>query len=171
MTWISENWITRDSFEGVLTYPSNQSDELDKVIELVAKKVLQRLLGHELYNLFIAEGYTAVTTNDYYKLREGTTITSTAGVVWNYDGLGDMLRGFVIAEELEKTYQINKNFVDRVSSSNSELLSITQQKSIAFDYYNKALTKYYEAKDYLYENKETFVTWKFAHLPQKSLIR
>jgi hypothetical protein len=170
MSWISESWLTRDSFRGVYNYPSNQLDGMDDVIEHVVKDMLRMLLGDELYNLFIAEGYTEDSDNIYYKLREGEVINKSDNRVFNYEGLAEMLKLFVISYLRGKIYEDSQNGIMQDTISNGEKASDKNAINFSYKAFNSGVDKYYEAFIYLNEKREDFPTWKFFRLRQKRLI-
>jgi hypothetical protein len=171
MSWVSEDWITKELFVGEFEYPTNQFDDVDRHIERISRNILTKLLGADLYNLFIDEGYTEDTGNIYYKLRVGETITKENGDTFNYDGLTEMMLYFVLSA-LQERYYINvSGGMVREQFNNADQISPTAIISNANSNYNKGVSDYYEAKAYLYENREVFPSWKFQNLSQKSLIR
>ena len=172
LTWFSQSWITRDLFVGELNFPSHKSDELDYFTESVCKRMLTKLLGSELYNLFVDEGYTEETSNIFYKLREGGTFEKQDGCVWNYEGLTEMMQYFIIAEMTGKGFKWGEDSTAvRRQTNNSENLTPIEHRGVSFDVFNKGVSKYFSAQEYLREKYKDFPTFKTQRIRIKTLIR
>lgn len=169
MSWISTDWITRNDFVGRFNLPQSQFNDIDLTVEEVVEDYLVKLMGAEMYDTFFAQ-FDGTPSADYTALRDGETITNSNGDTFKYKGLKDMCLYFVMAELKGKFYQDSEDGSVITSHSNSNKVSIVQEKQISYNMYNKGVKLYNEARFYLYEKRLTFPAWKYRHITTKHLI-
>jgi len=155
-----------------ITQSSEVTEDLNQVIIDVEIEILSKLLGDDLYLLLIADldGNYAPQTQKYKDLVNGKEY-KRAGYTVNYQGIKRMLRYFVYSEWL-KTGRISNVSGGTVieTKDKSESLSRFEIRAEANRAYNKGMTLYLKAYDFLYNNSVDYPTWEYKDIYAKGFI-
>ena len=160
--------LTIQDFEGVNRVPQGQYSNLQEYIDTYELVYLQKMLGDELTDLFIADLLNGVPQTDVYENIYSPFSLVLRGCVYRSFGLKEVLKGFINFHYRKDLEQQGTTVGTKIAKSeNSENFTRSVKKLTV---YNNSVRQYHAIQAYIIEKKSDYEKFKGEELKVTSFI-
>ena len=155
------NIITSANFIGDIMLPNvagsgAQASQLTTFITKYEAEYLKRILGYDLYVLYVA-GITALDA-DYEAIRDGATYTGDDDLTYEWEGLAGVgkspIANYIYYKVMEYNASQTQGVGETMSAVENGTRAVPKVKMVAA--WNQMVEWNYHLHRYLYENRATF---------------
>ncbi len=148
--------VKATDFIGEYKVPKTLYSEIDQFIEDYEKSFLQRMLGVELYNLFVADLVDGVPQNQIYLNIFEPLAYDLNNIVYQSEGIKRMLVELIYYYYTVSVQTYNTD--TGTMSTESEVSTKASYKNNIIVAYNKAVANAHVIQQYIFDNKEDYPT-------------